>query len=179
MGKGFRTIRHPVGVEPVKLGLVDINLAPQLDEIGYDRRSAIRPRAAQLLWQHGDRANVARNVIALESIATSRSVREHTPVVGETDGEPVILGLDHEREILAAEARDDPGMKRPPFRLGVSLVQAQHGQAVDVRRKPAAAIITHPRRVRPFRMCVLQGREFAFQLVVVGIGNLRGRLLEI
>ena len=85
---------------------------------------------AQLFRHRANGFNVARDIVADQTVAAGGGVTQLSFFVNERNGHAVHLWLNHDRDCFIRQEARDARVKVGDFFFGVSVVQAEHRQAV-------------------------------------------------
>ena len=157
-------------VPALEVGARHVDLAAHLQH----RRPAF---AFEPVRDDRDRAQVGGHVLAGGAIAAGRALHEHAALVAQADRQPVQLGLGGEHQVVAIQAFADAADEIGHLLVAEGVAQRQHRHRMGDLREAAGRRRAHlggrRGRVGEFGMRAFQRLEFAYQRVVVGVGQVR------
>ena len=170
VGVGRQVSGRPLFVELLELRLGEVHLASDLEGPGRD------------LFEHSQRyafdgAKVQRDVLSDDPVTPGGAADEDAVLVGQGDGQAVVLELAHHVEVVGLQQVRCPGVPRHELLVVEGVGQAeQRDQMLDFG-EPLGGLGPHSLRGRIGRnqlgMLLLQPAKLVHQRVVPGVADLR------
>ena len=169
VGVRWEALLSPLFIEALEGGLREQHLAARLEPGG---------RAGPNAQRHAsDGAQVQRYVFAGGAVAASRAAHEHAVLVGEGDGEAVVLELADKIEVAALQRVCGAAVPRHElvFVEGVAEAEQRHGVAhlLEAARRLGADALRGRVRRDEVRVLCFQSEQLVQQRVELGVADLR------
>src|SRR6266545_6471 len=161
--------RLPLAIHGVEARAREVDLAADFQlvrHVGAVKAQGDRP----------DRAHVRGDIVAAYAVAAGDPAHQAALLVVQGHREPVDLELGHVVEGSLPHLAEDPPLELAQFLLGIGIVEAQHGHAVDelreLRGRRAAHALGGAVGRHQLRELALQRGKLAVDAVVFLVGDL-------